>query len=199
MIKAYVTRNENYMELPIFQMFWAALIAVIFLLLIQEGQMPNYLEMGKEHFLSMYRWLLGPTLKFLTLLQDIQELPRQSHFQQELCEREISEKGTTGYLLGDAGYPCLSYLLTPFREPHTPGEQRYNQTHIQTRNVVERCFGVMKRMFSCLNRRLSTKVSTSCYIVGACGVLHNIALAQREIVEEPLQPPEGNIPGIFFL
>ncbi|KAG8239821.1 hypothetical protein J437_LFUL019404 [Ladona fulva] len=50
----------------------------------------------------------------------------------------------TGYLLGDSAYPSKSYLLTPVLNPRTPEEQRYNRSHIRTRNTIERCFGVLK-------------------------------------------------------
>lgn len=71
---------------------------------------------------------------------------------------------TGGYLLGDSGYPCKPYLLTPLAAPATQAEQRYNGAHIQTRNTVERAFGVLKRRFPCLRMGLRIKVFTSTFI-----------------------------------
>lgn len=42
-----------------------------------------------------------------------------------------------GFLLGDSGYTCLPYLLTPFLAPATEKERRYNASHIKTRNLME--------------------------------------------------------------
>ena len=63
-----------------------------------------------------------------------------------------------GYLLGDAGYGCRPYLLTPLAAPGTRSEQNYNYAQIRTRNPVERAFGVLKRRFPCLRMGLRVKV-----------------------------------------
>ncbi|XP_063917859.1 putative nuclease HARBI1 [Zophobas morio] len=53
-------------------------------------------------------------------------------------------------LLGDSGYANGNFLLTQLLHPRTPVQQLYNESHIRTRNVVERCFGVLKRRFPIL-------------------------------------------------
>jgi hypothetical protein len=63
-----------------------------------------------------------------------------------------------GYLLGNAGYPCKNYLLTPLAATPTASQRRYNSAHIRTRNTVERAFGVLKRRFPCLKMGLRVKV-----------------------------------------
>lgn len=55
------------------------------------------------------------------------------------------------YFLGDSGYPCERRLLTPFRNPANNEEERYNTAHIRTRNTIERCIGVWKSRFRCLD------------------------------------------------
>jgi hypothetical protein len=53
-------------------------------------------------------------------------------------------------VVGASGYANTNFLLTPLLRPRTPAEQLYNESHIRTRNVVERCFGVLKRRFPIL-------------------------------------------------
>ena len=55
--------------------------------------------------------------------------------------------GINGWLLGDSGYPLKKWLMTPLINPANLQEQRYHNSHCQTRNAVERSFGVLKSRF----------------------------------------------------
>lgn len=48
-----------------------------------------------------------------------------------------------GWLLGDSGYPFRPWLMTPFLTPQAGQQEKYNASHIKTRNCVERAFGVL--------------------------------------------------------
>ncbi|XLU95143.1 hypothetical protein S245_009495, partial [Arachis hypogaea] len=62
------------------------------------------------------------------------------------------------YYLGDAGFMLKPGILTPYRgvryhlkeysvrEPQNPKEL-FNHRHSSLRNVIERCFGVLKKRF----------------------------------------------------
>ncbi|XP_066600070.1 putative nuclease HARBI1 [Prorops nasuta] len=81
-----------------------------------------------------------------------------------------------GLLLGDSGYPCLPYLLTPLQNPQRPAEVLYNEALIRTRCMVERCFGIFQRSFPVLSigSRFRTPQKTLTLIM-ACAVLHNVS------------------------
>jgi hypothetical protein len=54
---------------------------------------------------------------------------------------------TNGWLLGDSGYPLKKWLITPVSNPSNQQEVNFNLAHTQTRNTVERAFGVLKSRF----------------------------------------------------
>ena len=85
-----------------------------------------------------------------------------------------------GLLLSDSGYACTNWLLTPLLNPISNSEMRYNHAHTKTRSVVERTFGILKRRFHCLHGELRVKPEKACKIIGACCVLHNIAINAGE-------------------
>ncbi|XP_064642046.1 putative nuclease HARBI1 [Lineus longissimus] len=98
---------------------------------------------------------------------------KESEIGQHLSENNMQE----GYLLGDSGYPCKPFLLTPYLTPTTRAEKRYNSAQKKTRNSIERCFGVMKRRFHCLHGEIRMRPDRTCKIIIVCCVLHNIAAA----------------------
>ena len=87
-----------------------------------------------------------------------------------------------GILLGDGGYPCKPYLLTPIQNPTTRAEMRYNKAHVKCRNTIERTFGVWKRIFPCLAVGMRLKTSTTLTVIVATAVLYNLARARRYII-----------------
>ncbi|XP_069984663.1 putative nuclease HARBI1 [Penaeus vannamei] len=81
-----------------------------------------------------------------------------------------------GSFLGDSGYSCRRYLLTPILNPRTVQKRRYNVAHITTRNTNERAFSVLKRRLCCLGKRMQTELNNTKAMVVAASVPHNVAI-----------------------
>ena len=89
-----------------------------------------------------------------------------------------------GILLGDSGYACSPYLMTPYATPSSPAEERYNTAHTKTRVAIEQTFGRWKRRFHALHLEIRMAPDRVCKIIGACAVLHNIAILLNEPMED---------------
>ncbi|KAK4871968.1 hypothetical protein RN001_016092 [Aquatica leii] len=105
---------------------------------------------------------------------------------------EAGEYGNA-WLIGDSGYACKSYLLTPLLNPVSPADKRYNRAHVLTRNTIERTFGILKKRFACLHIGLRVKPEKAVDIIVAITVLHNIAIQLKDDLELLPDVPEENI------
>ncbi|KAG5868342.1 hypothetical protein JTB14_013825 [Gonioctena quinquepunctata] len=112
-----------------------------------------------------------------------------SNLRECLLENFHNARDRLTWLLGDSGYPLQPFLLTPIvgADPNTP-DGRYTESHVRTRNVVERCIGVLKAYFRCLrkDRVLHYKPDIAAKIIYACAMLHNI-LRERNIIDDDLE------------
>lgn len=78
---------------------------------------------------------------------------------------------------------------------HGHGETLYNAAHIQTRNSIERLFGVLKRRFPVLAYGIRLNCQTTLTVIVAAAVLHNIACEMNE--EET--PNDINVDEVNYL
>jgi len=137
-------------------------------------------------------WLFAmPTWHLRTLLQS----GKVQHTIQLFLIRACC--GRDGWLLGDRGYALTPYMMTPFHPDKvvTSGEKKYQKSHTKTRNVIERCFGVLKQRFRCLDfSGGATQFSPSrcCNIILATAVLHNMCILDKTQLPEDLRVMQGH-------
>ena len=114
-----------------------------------------------------------------------------------ICQR-FQQNEFDGFLLGDSGYPCRRYLLTPFLHPTTQAQHRYNHSHITTRTVVERTFGQWKKRFRCLLTPLRLALPTSQNVIIATACLHNLAISLNVPMPEEHELEMPNFPVLIY-
>lgn len=104
----------------------------------------------------------------------------------EYLESQYNANANSNWLIGDSGYPLQPWLMTPFRNPESVGQENYNKVHIQARNCVERLNGVLKKVFTCLSHERGILVSPlySGVIINACLTLHNFRLIHKQTIPD---------------
>lgn len=65
-------------------------------------------------------------------------------------------------------------------------EQLYNESHIRTRNTIERYFGVIKRRFPILAYGCRLKIDRVLTIIVATAVLHNLCIETADVDPPPI-------------
>ncbi|XP_050022879.1 putative nuclease HARBI1 [Dermacentor andersoni] len=142
----------------------------------------------KGYFSINVQAITGPRLQFFDV---VASWPGSAHdsriFDNSRARVQYEEGNVPGILLGDKGYPCRSYLMTPFRETQSSPQHRYNKCHSRTRCSVERAFGVWKRRFPCLEMTLQIKTRSVPIVITACAALHNFGHLLRDPVPPPAQ------------
>lgn len=89
--------------------------------------------------------------------------------------------------------------MTPFDNPLTPEERRFNRQHAANRVIVENAFGQLKRRFPMLRYGVRTRQADMIpAYISACFILHNVAkrLADPDFDDEFFEEEEEpiNIP-----
>lgn len=87
------------------------------------------------------------------------------------------------HLIGDAAYPLLKNLITPFRDNGnlTPAQSRYNVRLSAIRSTIERTFGILKAKFRRLKYLDASDLVLANNIIAACAVLYNF-ISQHEAI-----------------
>ena len=122
--------------------------------------------------------------KFINLVARWPGSTRDSHiFRASETADHLEEHHTSledGILLGDSGYGLKPYLITPYPDPATLQQRSLNVELRKTRVLIEQVFGRWKRRFHLLHGEIRMKPEKVCLLIGACAVLHNIAIMFNE-------------------
>nr|XP_054770416.1 putative nuclease HARBI1 [Lytechinus pictus] len=95
--------------------------------------------------------------------------------------RKYNNGELKGIILGDSGYPLMTWLMTPILNPQTPEEQAYNNAQCKTRSIIEQLNGQLKNKFRCLlGHGLQIRPNRACSIITACCILFNISKRFRQ-------------------
>lgn len=86
--------------------------------------------------------------------------------------------GFSPYVLGDAGYPLVRWLMVPHREvAHLPvADSLFNRRLCRGRVVVENAFGMLKQSFRELFTKSDLHVTFLPDVIVYCAILHNMLL-----------------------
>lgn len=110
-----------------------------FVMNIVGGDNAETFRNRKGYFSINTQCICNPWLKIMDI---VARWPGSCHDQIIYDNSLIKSKFETGilkgYLLGDGGYEVKPYLMTPLLNPTTRSQQLYNESHIRTRNVIER-------------------------------------------------------------
>lgn len=93
------------------------------------------------------------------------------------------------YIVGDASFPMLSFLLTPFRPTNssnrgTPAQNAFDAALMKGRSSVVEAIGLLKGRWKIL-QNLNVGLNHAPQTIVACCVLHNLC----QIAREP-EPPQ---------
>ena len=87
-------------------------------------------------------------------------------------------------------------MMTPYANPEIPQQETYNSAHTKTWVIIEQTYGRWKRRFHVLHSEIRMAPEKVCLIIGACAVLHNIAVLLNEPLTDadlPDEVPEGEV------
>ncbi|XP_051164287.1 putative nuclease HARBI1 [Leptopilina boulardi] len=159
------------------------------------GQNAEIFRNRKGYFSLNVQAICNSNLEFLDIVARWPGSSHDSTIFNNCYRRALFEEGRfeNSVLVGDSGYACRSYMMTPLDTARTPQEQLYNESQIRTRNPIERTFGIWKRRFPAMALGMQVHWEKTFPIIVATAVLHNILRRAGEGL--PRDDPDLNIPA----
>ncbi|XP_063802216.1 putative nuclease HARBI1 [Pseudophryne corroboree] len=137
----------------------------------------------------------GPSLQILSLNAKFPGNSHDAHVirQSGIWQRLRAMEGQDMWLLGDRGYPCTPWLMTPYSKSRPGPQTAFNSALTATRQLVERTIGVLKGRFRVLHRTggdIMYSPEMVSKIVVLCAILHNIAVRSRMELPQTEELPD---------
>ncbi|KAK7328984.1 hypothetical protein VNO77_23126 [Canavalia gladiata] len=88
------------------------------------------------------------------------------------------------WIVGNAGYPLMDWVLVPYTHPNLTWTQHaFNEKVGDIQSVAKQAFAKLKGRWGCLQKRTEVKLQDLPVVLGACCVLHNICEMRNEVME----------------
>ncbi|XP_060676222.1 protein ALP1-like isoform X1 [Ziziphus jujuba] len=162
---------------------------------VPEIDKPRY-RTRKGEIATNVLGVCNPNMEFIFVLPGWEGSASDSRVLRDALSRPNGLRVPTGcYYLVDAGYTNGEGFLAPYRgtryhlsewrEGCAPinHEEYFNMKHASARNVIERCFGVLKKRWAILRSPSFYPIATQIKIITACCLIHN--LIRREMIIDP--------------
>ena len=91
----------------------------------------------------------------------------------------FEEGQAKGLVLGDSGYMCRPWLLTPYSNPATAMEKEFNRRQRKTRVMVECAIGRLKKTWNILHQEIRIDLDYVPNLIASCVILKNIIIDQK--------------------
>ena len=101
-----------------------------------------------------------------------------------------------GFLIGDSGYGCKPFIMTPYPHPSTQHQEAFNEALGKTRVKIEQSFGIFKRRFHLMHSEIRMDPVKVSQLIGACAVLHNIAILRNYMYDPGEAMLENDQPDV---
>ncbi|GAU43673.1 hypothetical protein TSUD_302360 [Trifolium subterraneum] len=204
----YMDMLNNFMLLAIMLCYLAlrALDGTYIKVNVPEADKSRY-RTRKGEIATNVLGVCSPDLQFIYVLPGWEGSAADSRVLRDAISRPNGLKVPQGYYyLCDAGYMNGEGFLTPYRgqryhlsewrnglQPSTPKEF-FNMKHSSARNVIERCFGLLKGRWAILREKSFYPVKTQGRIITACCLLHNHI--RNEMALDPLERNLGALDDV---
>ncbi|KAJ8749125.1 hypothetical protein K2173_013732 [Erythroxylum novogranatense] len=166
-----------------------------------SDQKPRY-RTRKANIATNVLGVCCPNMQFIYVLPGWEGSTHDGRVLRDAINRPDGLKVPRGcYYLVDSGYCNAEGFLAPFRgqryhlnefhgrRPRTPQEY-FNMKHSKARNVIERCFGLLKGRWKILASPSFFPIETQVRIILASCLLHNLIKKYMSFDPQELEPVE---------